>query len=142
MKPVRKGLQDLKYVGDNKMKTKIKLRKIRFIAPLVIILSGISLITSFWAQATNSAGSNNKVIKPIDIEMKCHVELVGGGEAISFTNTPYRSIKELTPVLIKQKVKLNNDSSARAIYKVKECVPLKDKLKGRRAQQLFLDTPQ
>jgi hypothetical protein len=45
-------------------------------------------------------------------------------------------------VLIKQKVKLNNDSSARAIYKVKECVPLKDKFKGRRAQQLFLDTPQ
>jgi hypothetical protein len=124
------------------MKTKIKLRKIRFIAPLVIILSGISLTTSFWAQASTSTGSNNKVIKSIDIEMKCHVELVGGGEAISFTNTPYRSIKELTPVLNKQKIKLNNDRSARAIYKVKECVPLKDKFKGRRAQQLFLDTPQ
>jgi hypothetical protein len=124
------------------MKTKIKLRKVGFIVPLIIILFGISLTTSFLAQATTSAGSNNQVIKLIDIEMKCHVELVGGGEAISFTNTPYRTIKELTHVLMKQKVKLNNDSSARAIYKVKECVSLQGNFKGGRAQQLFLDTPQ
>jgi hypothetical protein len=124
------------------MKTKIKLRKIGFIVPLVIILFGISLTTSFLAQATTSAGFNNQVIKLIDIEMKCHVELLGGGETIRFTNTPYRNIKELTHVLMGQKIKLNNESSARAIYKVKECVPLKDKFKGHRAQQLFLDTPQ
>lgn len=124
------------------MKTQINQRKIDFIAPLVLVLFSISLTTSFGGQANDSNGSEAKVIKPIDIEMKCHVELVGGGEAISFTNTPYRNIKELTPVLIKQKIKLNNDSSARAIYKVIECVPLKDKFKGSRAQKLFLDTPQ
>jgi hypothetical protein len=142
MKPVRKGLKELKYVGDNKMKTKIKLRKTLFIVPLVIILHGISLTTSFWAQANTSFASKDKVIKPIDIEMKCYVELVGGGETIRFTNTPYRNIKELTHVLMGQKIKLNSESSGKTLYKVKECVPLKDKFKGRRAQQLFLDTPQ
>jgi hypothetical protein len=122
------------------MKIQIKHRRMFFVAPLVILLSSISSSTSFGVHANN--GSKAKILKPIDVEMKCHVELVGGGETISFTNTPYRNIKELRHVLMGQKIKLNSDSSANAIYKVKECVPLKDKFKGDRAQQLFLDTPQ
>lgn len=82
------------------------------------------------------------MVKPLDVEMKCHVELVGGGETISFTNSPYINIEELTHVLMNQKLKLNSESSAKAIYKINECVPLQDKFKGQRAQQLFLDTPQ
>lgn len=131
-------------VGDNKMKTQIKLLQISFVLPLLIALSSVSLTTSLSVQANASAGTKAKakVIKPVDVEMKCHVELIGGGETISFTNTPYKSMRELTQLLMKQKVKLNSEDSARAIYKVKECVPLQDKFKGRRAQQLFLDTPQ
>jgi hypothetical protein len=139
MKQVRNYLQ---YVGDNKMKTQINQRKTHFVAPLVIVLFSISLTTSFGGQANDSNGSKAKVIKPIDAEMKCHVELVGGGETIRFTNSPYINIKELTPILMKQKIKLNNDRSAKVIYKVKECVRLTDKFKGQRAKQLFLDTPQ
>jgi hypothetical protein len=139
MKQVRNYLQ---YVGDNKMKTQIMQRKIVFVAPLVILLSSISLTISTGAQANNSNGSKVKMVKPLDIEMKCHVELVGGGETISFTNSPYINIKELTPILMNQKLKLNSESSAKAIYKIKECVPLEAKFKGQRAQQLFLDTPQ
>lgn len=122
----------------------MKQKKIFFLAPLVILLASVSLTISFGAQANASAGTKaqSKVIVPADIEMKCHVELVGGGETISFTNIPYSNIKELRHVLMGIKVKLNSDSSAQAIYKVKECVPLQDMFKGRRAQQLFLDTPQ
>lgn len=144
MKQVRKGLQDRKHVGDNKMKFKIKQRQIPFVAPLVILLASVCLTISFGAQANTNAGTKAqaKVIVPADIEMKCHVELVGGGETISFTNIPYSNIKELRHVLMDKKVKLNSDSSAQAIYKVKECVPLQDMFKARRAQQLFLDMPQ
>mgnify|MGYP000664833364 CR=1 FL=1 len=124
------------------MKTQIKLMKIALVLPLLITLFSVSLTTSFAVQANASAGTKTKVIAPVDIEMKCHVELIGGGETISFTNTPYKSMRELTAVLMKQKIKLNSEDSARAIYKVKECVPLQEKFKGRRAQQLFLDTVQ
>lgn len=126
------------------MKTQIMQRKIVFVAPLVILLSSISLTISTGAQANNSNGSKVKMVKPLDVEMKCHVELVGGGETISFTNSPYINIKELRHVLMNQKLKLklNSESSAKAIYKINECVPLQDKFKGQRAQQLFLDTPQ
>ncbi len=124
------------------MKIQIKLLQTSFVLSLLIALSSVSLITSFTVQANASAGTKAKVIVPVDIEMKCHVELIGGGETISFTNTPYKSMRELTHILMKQKIKLNTEDSARAIYKVKECVPLQEKFKGHRAQQLFLDTPQ
>ena len=126
------------------MNIQIKHKKVLFVTPLVILLASLNLTTSFETQANASAGTKAqpKVVVPVDIEMKCHVELVGGGESISFTNTPYKSIRELTHVLMKKKVKLNSESKAQAIYKVRECVPLKDKFKGDRAQQLFLDTPQ
>jgi len=123
------------------MKTQIKSIQTALVLSLSIVLSNVSLTTSFSVQANVSAGTKAKAIMPVDIEMKCHVELIGGGETISFTNTPYKSMRELTQLLMKQKVKLNSDDSERAIYKVKECVPLQDKFKGRRAQQLFLDTP-
>lgn len=123
------------------MKIRIKQRQILFVLPL-IIFSSVSVTTSFGVHANAGTKAQTKVIMPVDIEMKCHVELVGGGETISFTNTPYRKIRELTHVLMKKKVKLNSESPAQAIYKVKECVPLQDKFKGHRAQQLFLDLPQ
>lgn len=133
----------LLYAGDNKMNTQI--RPIATPLILIISLSIISLTTSFGIQANASASTKIKdkvkVIKPVDIEMKCYVELMGGGEVISFTNTPYQNLHELTQLLIGQKVKLTSDDTARAIYKVKECVPLKDKFTSKRAQTLFLNTP-
>jgi len=125
------------------MKTQIKSIKTALVLPLLIALSSVSLTTSFAVQANASAGTKAKakVKIPVDIEMKCHVELIGGGETISFTNTPHKNMRELAQLLMKQKIKLNSDDSERAIYKVKECVPLQDRFKGSRAQQLFLDTP-
>ncbi|MDX2368646.1 MAG: TapY2 family type IVa secretion system protein [Colwellia sp.] len=124
------------------MNIQIKQKKILFVTPLVLLLASVSLTISLGAQANSSSGTKAQAKVPADIEMKCHVELVGGGESISFTNTPYINIRELTHVLMKKKVKLNSESTAQAIYKVKECVPLQDKFKGHRAQQLLLDTPQ
>lgn len=126
------------------MKTQFKLKQIPLTLSLLLLLSSASLTASFGVNANASAGTKAKakVVLPVDIEMKCHVELMGGGESISFTNTPYKSIKELRNVLIGQKIKLTSESSAQAIYKVKECVPLQNQFKGSRAQQLFLDTPQ
>lgn len=123
---------------------KIQPIQTHLILSLLAVLSIASLMASFGVKANASAGTKAKakVIVPVDIEMKCHVELVGGGETISFTNIPYGNIKELTHVLMGQKIKLTSESSARAIYKVKECVPLTNKFKGHKAQQIFLDTPQ
>lgn len=141
MKQVKSYLQ---YVGDNKMKIQFNQIEPSMISALLLILLITSGMTSFHVKANASAGTKAKakVIMPVDIEMKCHVELVGGGELISFTNVPYGNIKALRHVLIGQKVKLNSESTARNIYKVNECAPLQEKFKGRRAQQLFLDTPQ
>jgi len=125
------------------MKTQMKSIQTTLVLSVLITLSSVSLTTSFVVQANTSADTKakTKMIMPVDNEMKCHVELIGGGETISFTNTPHKSTRELTKLLMKQKVKLNSDDSERAIYTVKECVPLQDEFKGRRAQQLFLETP-
>lgn len=124
------------------MNTKIKLIQTPYVFSLLFALSSVSLTTSFVVQANASAGTKAQAIKPIDVEMKCHVELMGGGETISFTNTPYSNLNDLTHLLIGQKVKLATESSAQTIYKVKECVPLQDTFTGSRAQQIFLNTPQ
>ncbi|PCI52588.1 MAG: hypothetical protein COB45_12345 [Gammaproteobacteria bacterium] len=126
------------------MKTQFKWIQSPLVLSLLLVLSSVSSTVSFEVKANVSAGTKAqaKAVLPVDIEMKCHVELMGGGELISFTNVPYKNIKELRNVLIGQKVKLTSESSAQAIYKIKECVLLQEKFKGRRAQQLFLDTPQ
>lgn len=114
------------------------------VSSLLFALLITSVMASFNVKANASAGNKAKakVITPVDIEMKCHVELVGGGEIISFTNVPYSNINALKRVLIGQKAKLTSESTAQNIYKVKECVPLKEKFKASRAQQLFLETAQ
>ncbi|MCW8832486.1 MAG: TapY2 family type IVa secretion system protein [Colwellia sp.] len=126
------------------MKTKFKsFRKVNLFSPLILTVCCLTLITHVEAHANASVSSKSKAkkVEIVDIEMKCHVELIGGGETIQFTNTPYKSLKKLTHILLKKKVKLEEGEPPRAIYKVKECVPLNEKFKGARAKQLFLNIP-
>jgi len=129
---------------NNSMNRKMKVSKLNLslVAILTVSCFSLSLTTEVQANASASKKAQEKAAPIVDVEMKCHVELMGGGEVIRFTNTPYRSVKKLTEILLTQKVRLNSTDSPRAIYKVKECVPLKDKFKSSRAQQLFQNTPQ
>jgi len=125
------------------MNNKMKTRKFNLSLITLLTVSCFSLTLATKVQANASAGTKAqaKEVPIVDVEMKCYVELMGGGEVIRFTNTPYTSFKKLTEILLMQKVRLNNTDSPRAIYKVKECVPLKEKFKSSRAQKLFENTP-
>ncbi|MBL0710204.1 MAG: TapY2 family type IVa secretion system protein [Colwellia sp.] len=128
---------------NNNMNSKIQTSKfnLSLITLLTISCFSLSLTTEAQANTNVSKKAPIKVASIVDVEMKCHVELMGGGEVIRFTNTPYTSLKKLTEILLTQKVKLDSSDSPRAIYKVKECVPLKGKFSSSRAQQLFQNTP-
>jgi len=125
------------------MNSKMKSSKfnLSLVALLAVSCFSLSLATEVQANASASKKAREKVVPIVDVEMKCHVALMGGGEVIRFTNTPYTSLKKLTEILLTQKVRLNSTDIPRDIYKVKECVPLKDKFRSLRAQQLFKNTP-
>lgn len=122
------------------MNMRMKAQQNYFLLPLSILFLSFLSTTSFVVKA-NAPNGKIKPIKVVDIEMKCYVELMGGGESIQFTNTPYESLEDLTQVLMGRKVKLVGDKVAKPIYKIKECVPLADKFKSKRAQALLLNTP-
>ncbi|MEY8215431.1 MAG: TapY2 family type IVa secretion system protein [Colwellia sp.] len=126
------------------MKSKIKRSKLNLSLVALLTMSCFSLNLATEAQANTNVSKKApiKVASIVDVEMKCHVELMGGGEVIRFTNMPYTSLKKLTEILLTQKVRLNSTDSPRAIYKVKECVPLKDEFRSSKAQELFQNTPQ
>ncbi len=124
------------------MHSKIKTSKLNLSLVAILIVGYFSLSLATEANANVSKKAPIKVASIVDVEMKCHVELMGGGEVIRFTNMPYTSLKKLTEILLTQKVRLNSTDSPRAIYKVKECVPLKDKFRSSKAQELFQNTPQ
>jgi len=129
---------------SNNMNSKMKTSKLNLSLVALLTMSCLSLSIATEAQADPrpEKKAHKKTVPIENIEMKCYVELMGGGEVIRRTNTPYTSLEKLSEILLTQKVKLNSNANPRSIYKVKECVPLKDKFKSSRAQQLFQNTPQ
>lgn len=93
------------------------------IIPLVTIL-----MCSFVIEAKPSEKEDKKV------NVKCFVELVGGGHTISFWNIPTSKISGLSKSITGNKIMITNSKQKVKIYKVYECVLLKGDFTGSRAK--------
>jgi len=60
------------------------------------------------------------------IEMKCHVEVVGGRDLIHFINVKSNQKQTFKSDLVGQKINTYAIKGEQVIYKVKECVNLND----------------
>jgi len=93
------------------------------VIPLVIMLA-----FSFVIEAKPTEKKDKKV------DVKCFVELVGGGERVSFWHIPSKKLSGLSQSITGHKVMVPNSKQKVKIYKTHECVLLKDNFTGSRAK--------
>ncbi len=118
------------------------MKKLNFIVITIFLMTAFSSITSFDVKA-NASVSKKKVsiVKKLKlIEMKCHVEFLGGGETIHFVNTTKPSSSQLTQMLVGAKISTSMINTTQEVYKVKECVKLEKDFKTAKAKLLDEET--
>lgn len=68
------------------------------------------------------------------VDAKCFVELVGGGETVTFFNITEKKLTSLSKSIIGHKIAPPGMKKKVKIYKAHECVLLKDNFKGSKAK--------
>jgi len=108
----------------------------------IVFLMIILTLTSFDVKANASASKKKATTteKPMAVEMKCHVEFLGGGESIHFINTTRSSSNQLKQMLIGAKISTSMEKAAQEIYKIKECTKLEKDFRAEKAKLLDEDT--
>ncbi|WP_286266238.1 TapY2 family type IVa secretion system protein [Thalassotalea atypica] len=96
-----------------------------FLIITLTLLSSLSLVT----QAKTSTNANK-------VEVKCHLELLGGGEMIHFANIPADRFNSYVKGLTKRKVMVNDAKKKVAVYKVFECITADSDFSNSRAKTL------
>lgn len=104
-------------VGRNSMNVFVK------VLPLTVLLA-----FSFTTEAKTSIKQDKKV------DAKCFVELVGGGETITFFNIPEKKLTSLSKSIVGHRVAPPGIRQRVKIYKAHECVLLKANFKGSKAK--------
>ena len=99
------------------------------VIPLVIMLS-----FSFVTEAKPPEKKDKKV------DVKCFVEVVGGGKAVRFWNVSENKVSGLLKSITGRKVMADNSKQKVKIYKAHECVLLKDDFTGSRAKIVDSET--
>ncbi|WP_206485384.1 TapY2 family type IVa secretion system protein [Thalassotalea sp. G2M2-11] len=88
--------------------------------------------TVFMANAEQVADDK----KPHSIKMKCHVELMGGGESIHYTFIKRSQLSQIKTLVAGREIPVFNSRKNKAIYKVNECLPMDKKFKNKRANMI------
>jgi len=102
----------------------------------------ISLMSSFNV-AANASAAKKKVVKVEKVKsrvMKCHVELLGGGETIHFINTTKFSSRQLAQTLVGLKISTSKVKAKQEIYKLNKCIKLDETFKTAKAKLLDKNT--
>ncbi len=92
------------------------------------------LIFSIVAEAKSPVKKDKK------IDVKCFVELVGGGEKVTFWNISSKKLSGLSNSIVGHKVTVPNSQQKAEIYKTNECVLLKDDFTDSRAKTADAET--
>jgi len=92
----------------------------------------LSLATTLMFSYNIEAKTTAKQDKTVDV--KCFVELVGGGERVTFWNIPSKKLSGLSRVITGYKVLVPNSKQKAQIYKAYECVLSTDNFTNSRAK--------
>lgn len=88
----------------------------------------------------NAENSRNR-LHVATIDYKCHVELIGGIQTIDFVNTKKQRLDEVAQSLVGKKKRKPFSREELVIYKVFECVKLKDKFTQAQSNVVDKKTP-
>lgn len=103
-----------------------------------ISMKVIPLVTMLAFSFAIEAKQPEKKDKKVDV--KCFVELVGGGDMVSFWNVSTSKASSLSKSITGRKVMVPNSKQKVKIYKAYECALLKDDFTGSRAKSVDAKT--
>jgi hypothetical protein len=103
-----------------------------------IFIKAVPLFTLLAFSHSVAAKASSKENNRVDI--KCFVELVGGGETISFWNITKDKVTNLPKSIQGRKVNVPNSKQKSEIYKAHECVLLKSSFTGSKAKSVDAKT--
>jgi len=99
---------------------------------LVMILTSGLLVSNL----SHSATSAKKVDPNARVEVKCYVELVGGGEFIHYAAMKQKQVAPYQQSLLNQKIDVTGKKQMRTVYKVHQCTSLDNDFKSIRANRM------
>jgi hypothetical protein len=105
---------------------------------LINIMMTLAVLANLSFSPFISAKPNNYSGKKVDI--KCHLELVGGGETIHFASVFKGNSQKYSQSLYNQKIWVAGKQGKHEVYKVNQCVEADKKFKLTRANTLEEDT--
>jgi len=97
-------------------------------------MKALPLVTMLVLSIAVDAKSSNKNNSGKTVDVKCFVELVGGGETISFWNVPSSKVSDLAGSISNRKIPSPTSKQKVKIFKAYECVLLNESFTGNRAK--------
>lgn len=97
----------------------------------------LSILIVIFSLSSHSTLAKQKVDK---VEVKCHVELYGGGETIHFRKIKKDKLAKLEQRLVNKKIKVAKIEGKQTIYKVIECVSLNEEFSTFQSKRVDKDT--
>lgn len=91
----------------------------------------------FIANFSLSAAAANIVEKKYKVDVKCHVELVGGQQVIYFARVKQNQVNKLVDTLVNRNIPTSIAKEQQKVYRAFECVLLDAKFNSLKANQLF-----
>ena len=97
----------------------------------VKLISFATLLMLSYGLEAKSPTNQGKVV-----DVKCFVELIGGGETITFWNISSKKLSGLSKSIEGRQVMVSNSKQKARIYKSYECVLLDDKFSISKAKRV------
>lgn len=93
-----------------------------------------ALLSVLLLLAINSVAAKSSSNQQKKVDAKCFVELVGGGETVTFFNISEKKLASLSKSIVGRKVLALGRKQKVKIYNAHECVLLKDNFTNSRAK--------
>ena len=106
-------------------------KSIKLLSFILISFASVSVLAN-----TAASSSKVEVQEEKEIDAKCYVELVGGGETISLWHIKPSLFKGLKSNIVGRKIRVIGEKEKARIYKVKECVLEENKFKNAKARMI------
>lgn len=82
-------------------------------------------------------GSSHAAAKENKVDVKCHIELLGGEQTIYLAQVKQKQLKNVVNILKNRRIVTNTSNEKKKVYKVLECVLNNEAFKSLQARQLF-----
>lgn len=81
--------------------------------------------------------SSQAATKKGKVDVKCHIELLGGEQTIYLAQVKQKKLKNLVNILKNRRIITSTSTDKKKVYKVFECVLNDETFKSAQARQLF-----